>query len=569
MNSAKDWLCVCAAFLLGMPIALPAQEGDRDSGSNSLRECMAGLENHWTSQTEQKCPRALADLGKDLGADPHVIATLLNNLAVIACARGKYADAEAFSRRAIAVLEEAHDRDDSDLANFLNNLAASYYNQGKFLDAEKPYRRALAIRERLLGPDHPLVAQSLNNLGALYATFTDERAEPLYRRALLIHERASGPESLPVAGTLNNLAVLYLQQRKHAQAEPLLRRELEALEKQIGPDHSRVATALHNLGLAYRSRRMYADAAQYTQRALATRRNVFGHQHPLVALTLNLLGEIRHAQGAYTEAEALYKEALTIEEKSLGLDHPSTAHTMMNYALLLRQTKRKPQARALEAQARMILSMKARENPANWTVDLSDFGGPRKRFHLEGHNNTTQRQNKPKHQRSGAPPTRTEFGHEKHAATPKRARRRGAGGLSASRTGPILDSFHQVRQDPQGPPALEGQRWTGRSTGSVQLSFWGCPPPCRRRNETVIPTISWENARPVCRLSGPAKRNRGAGVLWQIWRRPSDLIIGPSPGYSTIWRSSLRLAGCTRTQRSFRAARSRYSRTRTTGTTRH
>jgi len=46
---------------------------------------------------------------------------------------------------------------------------------------------------------------------------------------------------------------------------------------------------------------------------------------------------------------------------------------MINYSRLLRQTKRKSQAKALEAQAKMVLSMKARENPANWTVDLSDF----------------------------------------------------------------------------------------------------------------------------------------------------------------------------------------------------
>ena len=117
------------------------------------------------------------------------------------------------------------------------------------------------------------------------------------------------------------------------------------------------------------------SAAQYTQRALAIRRNVLGDEHPLVALTLNLLGEIRHAQGAYAEAEALYKEALAIQEKSPGLDHPSTARTMMNYSRLLRQTKRKPQAQALEARGKTILSVAARQNPANWTVDVTDFTG--------------------------------------------------------------------------------------------------------------------------------------------------------------------------------------------------
>jgi hypothetical protein len=48
---------------------------------------------------------------------------------------------------------------------------------------------------------------------------------------------------------------------------------------------------------------------------------------------------------------------------------------MINYALLLRQTNRKRQAKSLEARGRTILSIKARENPANWTVDVSDFAG--------------------------------------------------------------------------------------------------------------------------------------------------------------------------------------------------
>jgi hypothetical protein len=51
---------------------------------------------------------------------------------------------------------------------------------------------------------------------------------------------------------------------------------------------------------------------------------------------------------------------------------------MINYSRLLRQTKRKPQAQALEARGKMILSIQARENLANWTVDLSDLAGQNK-----------------------------------------------------------------------------------------------------------------------------------------------------------------------------------------------
>ena len=67
-----------------------------------------------------------------------------------------------------------------------------------------------------------------------------------------------------------------------------------------------------------------------------------------------------------------------IQEKAPGPDHPDTARTMINYAQLVRRTGRKRQAKSLEARGRTILSIKARENPANWTVDVSDFAGQNK-----------------------------------------------------------------------------------------------------------------------------------------------------------------------------------------------
>ncbi len=54
-----------------------------------------------------------------------------------------------------------------DVAIILNNLAVLYRAQGKYAEAEPLYKRALAIREEALGPDHPHVAGSLENYAAL------------------------------------------------------------------------------------------------------------------------------------------------------------------------------------------------------------------------------------------------------------------------------------------------------------------------------------------------------------------------------------------------------------------
>jgi tetratricopeptide (TPR) repeat protein len=54
------------------------------------------------------------------------------------------------------------------MATSLNNLGMIYYNRGRYEQAEAYYKRALAIFEKTLGPTHPTVKISWNNLTKLY-----------------------------------------------------------------------------------------------------------------------------------------------------------------------------------------------------------------------------------------------------------------------------------------------------------------------------------------------------------------------------------------------------------------
>jgi Flp pilus assembly protein TadD len=51
----------------------------------------------------------------------------------------------------------------------LNNLATLYRAQGRYSEAEALTRRVLTISEGELGHDHPIVGLALNNLALLYA----------------------------------------------------------------------------------------------------------------------------------------------------------------------------------------------------------------------------------------------------------------------------------------------------------------------------------------------------------------------------------------------------------------
>ena len=81
--------------------------------------------------------------------------------------QGNYAEAE---KQLAAALKQAEGfpPEDPRLATSLNDLAGLYQAQGKYAEAEPFFKRALAIFEKALGPEHPHVATSLKDLARLY-----------------------------------------------------------------------------------------------------------------------------------------------------------------------------------------------------------------------------------------------------------------------------------------------------------------------------------------------------------------------------------------------------------------
>ncbi|GAA3384558.1 tetratricopeptide repeat protein [Cryptosporangium minutisporangium] len=126
--------------------------------------------------------------------------------------------------------------------------AAAYaYADGRFAEAEADARSALARRERAVGADSPAAAGDAVALAAVLAAL-DRRAEAnaLYQRALATYRRHSGPEHYDVAVCLHGLALL------HADTEPALsRRRLQAAlwikRSALGGIHPEVVDLLDDL----------------------------------------------------------------------------------------------------------------------------------------------------------------------------------------------------------------------------------------------------------------------------------------------------------------------------------
>ena len=117
----------------------------------------------------------------------------------------------------------------------LSVLATVYVTQGKFDEAEALVRRAIAIREKVLGDDHLDVAHHLTILAGIYRMHRkDAEAEGLLRRVLEIQTRALGDNDLTVYGTLMSLALACLAQGKREEADALRERAMSIMNNARG-----------------------------------------------------------------------------------------------------------------------------------------------------------------------------------------------------------------------------------------------------------------------------------------------------------------------------------------------
>jgi tetratricopeptide (TPR) repeat protein len=292
---------------------------------------------------------------KELKNKPNLLATAITWRAKTCLAQNRYAEAESFYRRALAIQEEVLGPQHVEVAAAANAVGYTCWKQRHYAEAEPFYKRALAIREAALGPDHQTVLGTLSDLALLYSAATRYAdAEPLCRRVLSAQEKTFGPEHPRVAAALETLATIYKHEGRYADAEPLYKRALAIRQKTLPPNHPTVAAAMSNLGMLYYVEAHFADAEPLYRRALEIREKALGPNHLGVALDLNNLASLYSAQARYTDAEPLHKRALAIREKSLGPNHPDVAAVLSSLAWLYGVQARYAEAEPLYKRALAI-----------------------------------------------------------------------------------------------------------------------------------------------------------------------------------------------------------------------
>lgn len=202
-------------------------------------------------------------------------------------------------------------------ARVLNDLAAVELAWGKYARAERAFRRVLEIRKQQLGRDHPGVADALNNI-ALMASSQGEydQAEQLHRQALELRQRVLGRTNLASAQSWSNLAAVMRMTGRGEDAVAYHRTALAIRIEALEDDHPLVASSRNGLAIALESLGRHEEALHEHRAALSILETRRGAEHPDVAYPLAGISSLLIQMGRPGEAIALLRRALRLRQKA-------------------------------------------------------------------------------------------------------------------------------------------------------------------------------------------------------------------------------------------------------------
>jgi serine/threonine protein kinase/tetratricopeptide (TPR) repeat protein len=236
-------------------------------------------------------------------------------------------------------------------ATLLDTIGGVYLSLDRPAEAQPLIEQSLSIRRGLFGERNLDVAQSLHNLNRVYEQEGDlRRAESIARQALDIRRAVSGTESVETAGSLCQLGSLKLQEGELNAAETFFQDCLRIRIARLGPNHESITAPLDNLARLAQSRSDFDSAERLYRRALDIDLRTRGEDHPQYIRHLHNLATVLHARGDMSAAESAYLRSIELYRRVLGPEHGETIDAMSNMGLfLLDQGKPAEARRTLEA----------------------------------------------------------------------------------------------------------------------------------------------------------------------------------------------------------------------------
>jgi tetratricopeptide (TPR) repeat protein len=269
--------------------------------------------------------RAVAAVDR-LGGSGRSRFDLLDSIGGVRETEGRYAEAEATQRQAIAIAQKALGPNHPDTVRETAYLGWTLVQQGKYDEALTLLERAAATQLAMLGPRHVDYAETLSAAGTACERRGDhQKAHEYFALALAIDEPALGPTHERVLVDLLHLGENAARRGAPAEGLPLIDRVLATWLKQFGPRHWYVANAETRRALVLGALGRIDEARASYERAMSTYERVFGPAHILVARVLAEMAHLDLLQGKNVAACARFGRALAIDEQSASQDSVDTA----------------------------------------------------------------------------------------------------------------------------------------------------------------------------------------------------------------------------------------------------
>jgi CHAT domain-containing protein len=254
----------------------------------------------------------------------------------------KYREIEIVMRDELAKEEQANDQ--GKLAVALFQLGNHLEKTGRYAEAEPLLRRSLDIAEKLLPADDPRLIYGLGELGVLVNnTGRFSEARRLLERAVAIAE-AKDATQLPIQ--LEYLAFNLQCVGRYGESEALARRALKLTESAAPRNEADVARAEAQLANVLGASHHYAEAETYQRRVVTLSEQGLGAEDPALGYVLGRLGNTLVAEQKYQEAAPLITRSIAIGEKGLGPESAALIVPLVDFATMMRDGGRYPEAQA-------------------------------------------------------------------------------------------------------------------------------------------------------------------------------------------------------------------------------
>ncbi|MEO1368480.1 MAG: tetratricopeptide repeat protein, partial [Acidobacteriota bacterium] len=240
-------------------------------------------------RAEEAYAASLAILEKS--GDAAAVAETLGELSVVYRHIGRYDEAVAVARRALAMTSARPDPPPAELATALDHLALALENADELEEPIALSRRALELRRQILGPLHPDLAMSLNGLGVLQSRAGDLDA------------------------TIESFS------------------EALAIRKEVLPEgHASLGQSHYNLAQAYFITERYAESRPHIEQAIAIWRGGETPNPFRSSMSQLLLGDLEAAAGREAPARDAYEQGIETMTTALGEDHPNLLEAYWGFA---------------------------------------------------------------------------------------------------------------------------------------------------------------------------------------------------------------------------------------------